>query len=109
LCQAAPAADEADNAMAVDAPAAPAAAVPAPVATETAPPQRRRGLFNPTLQEIEEDPLTALAQQHWPKSGGRGYDAKLVARILDDELQAHGFPLQRLVLLEFSQYLERCG
>jgi len=109
ICQAAPAADEADNTMEVDAPAAPAASAPVPVVTEIAQPPRRRGLFNPTLHEIEEDPLTALAQQHWPKSGGRGYDAKLVARILDEELRAHGFPLQRLVLLEFSQYLERCG
>ena len=96
--------------MAVD-----AGAVTAPAAGD-----RRRGLFNPTLHEIESDPLTALARQHWPpvatpatgghKPKGRGppaFDAALVARILKDELRPSAFAFQRLMLLEFSQYLER--
>jgi hypothetical protein len=77
---------------------------------------RRRGLFSPTLHEIESDPLTALARAHWPlptKAGSRGaprapaFDKAVVARIIDDELRPTGFAFQRLMLLEFSQYLER--
>ena len=122
---------EEESAPAAPAPAAAVAPAPAPVpapvpaavAAVPAAPQnaadRRRGLFNPTLHEIESDPLTALAHEHWPvapattaKGKGaarpRAFDPALVVRILDQELRPSGFSFSRIMLLEFSQYLERC-
>lgn len=96
--------------------AAPAAAI---ASTATAAPkassvlavgaeQRKRSLFNPTIQELESDELTHLANKHWRKGQGKGvFDKAIVEQIFHQELAQSGFAFARIMLLEFSQYLER--
>ncbi|XP_040367059.1 RNA helicase aquarius-like isoform X5 [Rosa chinensis] len=52
-----------------------------------------------TLSEIQRDQLTMIAAANWSKAGG---DAAQVKKAFDPEL----VPLQRVMILEVSQYLE---
>ncbi|CAG8535056.1 9532_t:CDS:2, partial [Ambispora leptoticha] len=69
----------------------------------------RTGLYHPTLTEIQQDSISKLAEEHWahkdPES--RKWDASVVEKIYYKELQETGFATKKLMLLEFSQYLEK--
>jgi len=61
-----------------------------------------------TVKDIVSDKLTMLAAEHWPVGGERKtFDAKLVDDIYNNELAKHEFASARIMLLEFSQYLEK--
>ncbi|CAL1411701.1 unnamed protein product [Linum trigynum] len=68
-----------------------------------------------TLSEIQRDQLTKIATANWLKSGDgnseeKGFDAELVKKIYETELKVSEgrkpVPLQRVMILEVSQYLE---
>lgn len=71
-----------------------------------------------TLSEIQRDRLTRIAAANWLVSGdedeasksGRPFDSELVKEIYETELVVKGgrkpVPLQRVMILEVSQYLE---
>jgi intron-binding protein aquarius len=67
---------------------------------------RTSGGAHPTVNEIQNDPLTALANENWAPGVAKGkkFDAALVETIYTDEI-APG-KVSRLTLLEFSCYLE---
>ncbi|XP_034693075.1 RNA helicase aquarius-like [Vitis riparia] len=68
-----------------------------------------------TLLEIQRDRLTKIAEANWSKAGEdskpkKPFDPKLVKEIYETELVVSGgrktVPLQRVMILEVSQYLE---
>ncbi|KAF2322428.1 hypothetical protein GH714_016985 [Hevea brasiliensis] len=68
-----------------------------------------------TLSEIQRDRLTKIAAAHWLKTGTESkekneFDPELVKQIYETELKVKGgtkpVPLQRVMILEVSQYLE---
>lgn len=68
-----------------------------------------------TLLEIQRDRLTKIAAANWLKTAGadaaaRKFDPELVKEIYETELLVSGdrktVPLQRVMILEVSQYLE---
>uniref|UniRef100_A0A2P2K8F3 Intron-binding protein aquarius n=1 Tax=Rhizophora mucronata TaxID=61149 RepID=A0A2P2K8F3_RHIMU len=73
-----------------------------------------------TLSEIQRDRLTKIAAENWLKTGGggvgsekkRAFDSQLVKQIYETELKVkekegrRPVPLQRVMILEVSQYLE---
>ncbi|KAG4917316.1 hypothetical protein JHK85_055597 [Glycine max] len=68
-----------------------------------------------TLSEIQRDRLTKIAEANWLKSGDAGrpkkdFDPELVRKIYETELLvkegSKPVPLQRVMILEVSQYLE---
>ncbi|XP_040368327.1 RNA helicase aquarius-like isoform X2 [Rosa chinensis] len=70
-----------------------------------------------TLSEIQRDQLTMIAAANWSKAGGdagqvkKAFDSELVKKIYETELcvkegQRKTVPLQRVMILEVSQYLE---
>ena len=68
-----------------------------------------------TLSEIQRDRLTGIAEANWSKAGDssrpkRPFDPELVKEIYDTELLVKEgqktVPLQRVMILEVSQYLE---
>ena len=69
-------------------------------------PARRGGL---TLASIESDSLTKLAAKHWRVDVAGAWDEKVVEKIYVDELGggSRAPNLQRVQLLEISQYLEK--
>ncbi|XP_065057639.1 RNA helicase aquarius-like [Rhopilema esculentum] len=63
----------------------------------------------PTVEEIQSDVLTEYAAQYWaPHSKGvhSSFDAKIIEKIYFKELLPSKFQVRRIMLLEFSQYLE---
>ncbi|KAI8808929.1 intron-binding protein aquarius-like protein [Cladochytrium replicatum] len=69
----------------------------------------------PTFVELEKDTITEIARSIWqtssiaetPRKGGAGkFDRKIVEQIWDEELEGNQFSLRKIMLLEFSQYLE---
>jgi intron-binding protein aquarius len=69
-------------------------------------PTNRGGL---TLASIESDSLTKLAAKHWRGDVAGAWDEKVVEKIYADELGggSRSPNLQRVQLLEISQYLEK--
>lgn len=71
-----------------------------------------------TLSEIQRDRLTKIADANWLKTGGtdieekekEAFDSELVKQIYETELKVtegrKPVPLQRVMILEVSQYLE---
>lgn len=65
-----------------------------------------------TLVEIQRDRLTKIAEPNWSKTGSnkKPFSAELVKEIYETELLVKGgrktVPLQRVMILEVSQYLE---
>ncbi|CAG8442045.1 1306_t:CDS:10 [Diversispora eburnea] len=66
----------------------------------------RAGLYHPTLNEIKEDSISLKAQQYWQKKDAK-WDPEIVDRIYIKELEHNRFETKKLMLLEFSQYLEK--
>ncbi|CAN7020136.1 unnamed protein product [Brassica oleracea var. botrytis] len=65
-----------------------------------------------TLSEIQQDRLTKIAEESWTGTGGgKPFDPEVVKEIYAAELKVAGggrkpVPLQRVMVLEVSQYLE---
>ena len=67
-----------------------------------------------TLSEIQQDRLTKIAEESWIKTGGKTpekpFDPEVVKEIYATELKVVSgrkpVPLQRVMVLEVSQYLE---
>lgn len=66
-----------------------------------------------TVSEIQRDRLTKIAEENWSKKKKeKAFDAEVVEKIYESELlvkegQGHKpVPLQRVMILEVSQYLE---
>ncbi|XP_048583484.1 RNA helicase aquarius-like [Nematostella vectensis] len=67
----------------------------------------KRGNF-PTVEQISSDSITQLAQKYWSKDGKKlKFDPKVIEQIYKEEIKGNKFSVRRLMLLEFSQYLER--
>jgi len=63
----------------------------------------------PTVHQIQKDVLTKFAYEYWVnpvKEECKPFDEKIISRIFSGELLKNNFPLKRVMLLEFSQYLE---
>lgn len=67
-----------------------------------------------TLSEIQRDRLTKIAEENWSRAGGakpeKPFEPELAKEIYETELVVKGgrkpVPLQRVMILEVSQYLE---
>lgn len=65
----------------------------------------------PSVFEIAKDQLTELAHKYWlPQDGskGRKFNKQVVEDIFN-KVSSNGFSLWDLLVLDHSQYLERCG
>ena len=63
----------------------------------------------PTVEQIQADNLTELAKQYWaPHSAQKHkpFDPKVIEEVYDD-LKKTEFTIKRIMMLEFSQYLEK--
>jgi len=62
----------------------------------------------PTLKDIEESAITKLAEKHWlgKTDGSAAFDAGVVESIYKEEMRAESQSSAKLMLLEFSCYLE---
>ncbi|CAF4969085.1 unnamed protein product [Rotaria sp. Silwood1] len=62
----------------------------------------------PTVEQISKDRITLLSEQYWASYAlqRRAYDRLVVDEIYIKELLGTNFNLRRIILLEFSQYLE---
>ncbi|CAF2574473.1 unnamed protein product [Rotaria sp. Silwood2] len=62
----------------------------------------------PTVEQINKDRITLLSEQYWASYAlqRRAYDRLVVDEIYIKELLGSNFNLRRIILLEFSQYLE---
>ncbi|CAH2230636.1 jg19542 [Pararge aegeria aegeria] len=63
----------------------------------------------PTLSQINADRITLLANQYWSpqtKENHLPYDAAIVESIYQAEILGSSFAVRRIMMLEFSQYLE---
>ncbi|CAB3259461.1 unnamed protein product, partial [Arctia plantaginis] len=63
----------------------------------------------PTLSQINADRITQLANQYWSpqtKESHLPYDASIVESIYQAEILGSNFSVRRIMMLEFSQYLE---
>jgi intron-binding protein aquarius len=70
--------------------------------------KRARGA-EPTVDQIQSDNLTALAKTYWApqtKKNHVDFNADVVAEIYRNDIKGSGFSIKRIMMLEFSQYLE---
>ncbi|RUP52309.1 hypothetical protein BC936DRAFT_148196 [Jimgerdemannia flammicorona] len=67
-----------------------------------------RGVQYPTLAEIQADSVSIVAEKLWSnKEGHVSWDFGIVKSIYRDELVKTNFNIRKIMLLEFSQYLEK--
>jgi hypothetical protein len=76
--------------------------IPLHAAPSEAASARQRNL---TLADIQSDSISKLVQKHLGKQVK--WDPKVVETIMETELVPSGYSPQKLMLLEFSQYLEK--
>ncbi|CAH0728342.1 unnamed protein product, partial [Brenthis ino] len=77
--------------------------------TEVQPPPDKSKIPLPTLSQINADRITQLANQYWSphtKEDHLPYDASIVESIYQAEILGSNFAVRRIMMLEFSQYLE---
>ncbi|XP_071786990.1 RNA helicase aquarius-like [Asterias amurensis] len=73
-----------------------------------APKGRARGQA-PTIEQINADILTQLASEYWAPHSNlprRSFEPKVIEDVYHKELIQNKFAIRRIMLLEFSQYLE---
>ncbi|XP_045537954.1 RNA helicase aquarius [Papilio machaon] len=76
---------------------------------DAAPPSEKPKIPLPTVSQINADRITQLAQQYWSpqtKDNHLPYDASIVESIYQTEILGSYFSVRRIMMLEFSQYLE---
>lgn len=64
----------------------------------------------PTVDQIQSDVITELASKYWLPGGNAKklpFDPKVITEIYGSEIVGTRFNLRRIMMLEFSQYLER--
>lgn len=62
---------------------------------------------NLTLTEIQCDSISKIAEKHFPANGKKvKWDPKAVEQVMENELVPSNFASHKLLLLEFTQYLE---
>jgi intron-binding protein aquarius len=67
-----------------------------------------RGGHRPTLAEIQADPVSIMAEEHYANKEGKvKWDPKVVENIYEEQLAKTDFDIRKVMLLEFSQYLEK--
>ncbi|KAK3818811.1 MAG: aquarius [Benniella sp.] len=66
------------------------------------------GSYRPTVKDMQTDSVATLAEA-WTKSDddAQNYDAGVIERVYKDELLKNNFSINKLALLEVSQYLEK--
>ncbi|CAG9134017.1 unnamed protein product [Plutella xylostella] len=77
--------------------------------TDTAPAPDKPKIPLPTVSQINSDRITQLANQYWSpqtKENHLPYDAAIVESIYQAEILGSNFSVRRIMMLEFSQYLE---
>ncbi|XP_076342913.1 LOW QUALITY PROTEIN: RNA helicase aquarius [Tachypleus tridentatus] len=65
--------------------------------------------MSPTVEQINADVVTQLANQYWAphsRDPWLEFDSKVIEKIYVNEILGSGFAIRRIMLLEFSQYLE---
>ena len=70
---------------------------------------RRGRAHQPTLDQIQSDRLTKLANEYWALQtlkSHKAYDPKVIEDIYDNDLNTAESSLRRIMLLEYGQYLE---
>lgn len=65
--------------------------------------QRQRPL---TLKDIESDSISEIAKKSYNASKPK-WNASIVETIMDKELKPSNYDAQKIMLLEFTQYLEK--
>lgn len=61
----------------------------------------------PTVEQISSDRITQLAKQYWtPREGKKPFKPQIIDDIYRKEIKGSKFSVKRVMLLEFSQYLE---
>ncbi|XP_041969753.1 RNA helicase aquarius [Aricia agestis] len=73
------------------------------------PPTDKPKIPLPTVSQINADRITLLANQYWSpqtKDNHLPYDASIVESIYQAEILGSNFSVRRIMMLEFSQYLE---
>uniref|UniRef100_A0A8D9DRA3 RNA helicase aquarius n=1 Tax=Cacopsylla melanoneura TaxID=428564 RepID=A0A8D9DRA3_9HEMI len=76
---------------------------------ETEPKTEKKQGSAPTVYQINKDRITEIASKYWaPHSEGShlSYDANVVTQIYNTEIIGSNFAIRRVMMLEFSQYLE---
>ncbi|ORX52031.1 P-loop containing nucleoside triphosphate hydrolase protein [Hesseltinella vesiculosa] len=70
-------------------------------------PTAARKFRNLTMQEMESDPIAVLANQHFGQTKKVKFDAKFVNDIIDSHLAPSQYNPRQIMLLEYTQYLEK--
>nr|CAI5820358.1 unnamed protein product [Callosobruchus analis]CAI5821137.1 unnamed protein product [Callosobruchus analis] len=63
----------------------------------------------PTIEQISADRITELAEKYWAphsKDKHRDYDPDIIEDIYMQDVRGSNFSIRRIMVLEFSQYLE---
>lgn len=62
----------------------------------------------PTLRDIEDSAITKIAEKNWlgKSDGSSVFDASVVDQVFSQEMKAESQASAKLMLLEFSSYLE---
>jgi hypothetical protein len=69
----------------------------------------KRSAAAPTVDQIQSDNLTELASQYWaPQTMAKHkpFDPKVINMIYKDDIKKTEFSTKRVMMLEFSQFLE---
>ena len=67
---------------------------------------QRRGAGAPTVTELSTDELMLLALEHWLNpAGDKPFDPAIVTHVYHNKTR--GLAFQRIMVLEFSQFLEK--
>ncbi|XP_058799863.1 RNA helicase aquarius [Phymastichus coffea] len=77
--------------------------------TQTTPPVKINNPA-PTVQEINSDEITQLANKYWAPHTADShlqFSAQIVDNIYINEISVSKFSIRRIMMLEFSQYLEK--
>ncbi|CAG9762602.1 unnamed protein product [Ceutorhynchus assimilis] len=67
-------------------------------------------LSAPTVQQIQKDRITQLAEKYWaPHSAEKhvAFDPNVIEDIYMQDIRGSNFAIRRIMVLEFSQYLEK--
>ena len=70
---------------------------------------RKSRRAEPTVEQIQSDNLTTLAKTYWAPNTGKphaDFSPAVVDQIYQSDIKGAGYSIKRIMMLEFSQYLE---
>merc|ERR1719193_334609 len=70
---------------------------------------RKSRRAEPTVEQIQSDNLTTLAKTYWAPNTGKphaDFSPAVVDQIYQADMKGAGYSIKRIMMLEFSQYLE---